>query len=132
MIPESGYLKHAEIVETAQPSKTWNIDFQRKRVTGMIDELEAIKQAVHFILNTERFKYLIYSADYGCELTTLIGKNPLLVRSEVSRMLEEALHQDDRIEGVENVEVTVRGDHILLTFDVVSVLGRFSIEQEVS
>jgi len=35
-----------EIVEEQQPSLTFDIDFDRGRITGMVDGLDAVKQAV--------------------------------------------------------------------------------------
>ena len=67
------------------------------RITGYIDGLEAIKQAVYLILNTERFEYIIYSWDYGVELYDLFGEPIDFVKSELKRVIKEALEQDDRI-----------------------------------
>src|SRR5690606_42159936 len=68
-----------EVEEEQQPSLTYAIDFEKGRIRGMIDELEAVKQAVFLILQTERYRYLIYSDDYGSELEGLIGRDPLFV-----------------------------------------------------
>ena len=54
-------------------NKTFNVNFDKQCVTGIIDEpLETVKQAAFFILNTPRFEYLIYSSDYGHEFNDLI------------------------------------------------------------
>lgn len=120
-----------ELEEEQQPSLTFGIDFERGRIKGMIDELEAVKQAVFLILQTERYRYLIFSPDYGSELEGLIGRNPLFVQSELKRRIREALMQDDRIEDVTNFSVRFDGDNALVRFTVVSVFGNFEVEQEV-
>ncbi len=101
-------------------------------MTNRIDELDAVKQAVFKILQTERYEYLIYTFDYGSELRGLIGVNPLFVRSELNRRIEEALLQDDRIIAIENTQVTIEEERLLATFTVVTGLGEFEYEQEVT
>src|SRR5690606_29056146 len=99
-----------EVEEEQQPSLTYGIDFEKGRIIGMIDGLEAVKQAVFLILRTERYRYLIYSTDYGSELEGLIGRDSLFVQSELKRRIREALMQDDRIEDVTNFNIHFNGD----------------------
>ena len=56
MIPEiNNGLQNDFTIET-QPNRTYSL------VTGgVIDGLDAVKQAIYCILNTERYEYLIYS-----------------------------------------------------------------------
>jgi len=120
-----------EIVEEQQPSLTYGIDFDRGRVVGMVDGLEAVKQAVFLILQTERYRHLIFSPDYGSELEGLIGRDPLYVQSEIKRRIREALMHDDRIEDVTDFSIRFDGDNALVRFTVVSAFGNFEAEQEV-
>lgn len=129
MIPQGSTI-NAPIEEVEQPSLTWKLDFEKGKVTRVIDNLEAIKQAVFKILQTDRFNYLIYSFNYGNELESLIGQSPLFVQSEFTRMITEALTQDDRITGIENMQIDIEGDRMLARFIVVTQYGSF--EQEVS
>lgn len=121
-----------EIVEEQQPSLTFGIDFDRGRVVGMVDGLEAVKQAVFLILQTERYRHLIFSSDYGSELEGLIGRDPLFVQSELKRRIREALMQDDRIEDVTNFNIQFDGDNALVRFTVISTFGNFEVAQEVT
>ncbi|MFD0959797.1 DUF2634 domain-containing protein [Paenibacillus chungangensis] len=130
MIPEGGVLPGA-VQSLEQPSRTWRLDLEHGRVSGMIDGLEALKQAVFKTLQTERFRYLIYSANYGHELRDLIGSSPLFLASEVKRMLEEAVLQDDRILRIDDVETRTEDDSLRISFTVVSRLGSFQGEMEV-
>src|SRR5690606_10014182 len=120
------------ITEEIQPSLTFGIDFEKGRIIGMIDGLEAVKQAVFIILQTERYRYLIFSPDFGSELQGLIGRDPLFVQSELKRRIREALMQDDRIEDVTNFNIQFNGDSALVRFTVVSIFGNFEAEQEVT
>lgn len=125
MIPQGASLSNAQMVTVEQPSRTWGIDWDAGRVIGMIDGLDAVRQAVFKILQTPRFEHLIYTSNYGHELHTLIGKDPLLVRSEAARMLREALLQDDRIMTVQDIDVETSGDSTVIRFTVVSRYGTF-------
>ncbi|MDQ7096372.1 DUF2634 domain-containing protein [Desulfosporosinus sp. PR] len=131
MIPTGGSISNGVIEETVQPSLTWKLDVEKQRIIGSLDGLEAVKQAALKILQTPRFCYLIYTANYGSELETLIGMNQVFVKSEAARMIREALTQDDRITSVENVVITVMGDSLLIEFIVVSTYGEFEMVREV-
>lgn len=131
MIPTGGSILNAPVEEQQQPSLTWKLDLENKRITQMIDGLEAVKQTAFVILETERFQYLIYSFDFGSELQGLIGKSPLFVQSEIRRLIKEALLQDDRITDVQNVSFQTTGDSMLVEFTVVTIFGNFTMTKEV-
>ncbi|WP_028559012.1 DUF2634 domain-containing protein [Paenibacillus pinihumi] len=125
MIPTGAVPADAEFNESEQPSRTYMLDFARGRVSGMVDELEAVKQAVYKALSTDRFFHFIYTTNYGSEVQINSAE------TELERWVNEALLQDDRITAIENYQVTVNGDSALMEFTVVSTLGRFSVSQEV-
>ena len=100
-------------------------------ITGTIDEIKAVEQAVYLILNTERYQWLIHSWDYGVELHDLIGKDVEFCIPEIERRIREALLQDDRITAVENFEFTVNKKQVLATFKVVSIFGEINTEMGV-
>lgn len=131
MIPQGGSVTAAQVEEQQQPSLTWKLDFANKRITKMVDGLEAVKQAAFVILETERFQYLIYSFNFGSELKGLIGKSPLFVQSEIRRLIREALLQDDRITDVRDLTIQAQGDSMLVEFTVVTVFGNFTMTKEV-
>ena len=80
-----------------QPTKTYKLDIEKNIIVGYCDGIEALKQAIYKILNTERYDYLIYSWNYGVEIKNLIGEETTLVITELERIIKEALMQDDRI-----------------------------------
>lgn len=126
MIPIGGDIQ--EIEEVQEPSRTYKLDLVNKRITGMVDGLEAVRQAVYKIFKTERFDYLIYDADYGSEMTGLGGKSAGFVRSELQRRITEALLQDDRVTAIEDMNIVIAGDEASVTFTVVSVYGNYNEE----
>jgi len=129
MIPEIGTVMLDEpLDEQQQPSQTWKLDFDKGRITGRTDGLDAVKQAVFKALQTDRFWHAIYDFDYGHELKLLIGSSPVFVESEAKRMIEEALMTDDRIEDINAVDVEITGDQMVIRFTVQSVFGSFDAE----
>lgn len=132
MIPAGGQIDTQNTVAVQQPSRTWKLDFERGRVTGMIDGLEAVKQSVYKILQTERFAFLVYSANYGVESQRFAGADRSFVQSELKRRIREALLQDDRIIDVTDFRISFEGDTAYVEFTVVSTFGRFNTAQEVT
>lgn len=104
MIPSGNAILTTELNVVTLPSKQHKMDLDRNRIFDFCDGLEAVKQTVFKILNTERYAYLIYSWDYGIELMDLYGKSPMYVCPELERMIKEALLQDDRITDVTDFE----------------------------
>lgn len=112
-------------------NKTYKIDFKNKTISGYIDELEAVKQTIYSILNSERYEYLIYSFDYGVELQDLIGEDMLYVKADIHRRVEEALKQDDRVVSVDNPQITAEGDYLYYRATVTTIYGDLEVKKEV-
>lgn len=113
------------------PSKTFKIDFEKNCIDGIIDEKEALKQAIYMILNTERYKELIFSWNYGAEIKDLIGKPNTFVIPELDRRITEALMQDDRVLDVDGFEFTKGRGYLNIKFTVYSKFGEMEMKKEV-
>lgn len=116
-----------EDVETSLTFKVSN-----GRIGGKIDGQEAIIQAISKIMETERSVYPIYSEDYGNDLDELVGKNFDFVETEIERVLEEALEEDERVTGVsvDSIEET-DSTSLLVTATVNTIYGDLEVTQEV-
>lgn len=112
------------------PTRTYKIE--KGRIGGMVDGIEAMRQAIARILNTTRFEHVIYSGDYGNELGSLIGRNSDLLESETKRLIREALTADDRILDVDrfHFESTGRGD-LIVRFTVNTIFGAIEANKEI-
>lgn len=131
MIPEQN-ANLTILEEQIQPSRTYHLDLDRKRVASMIDGHDAIIQAVRKILYTERYAYVIYSSQYGVELDRLIGQEYDFIVSDIKRTLTEALLMDNRIIGLENFEMEKTGlDTMEVNFLVNSTEGEINFSTEV-
>lgn len=130
MIPEGLIDADLEVTEEYETTKTYklsSIDIQ-----GNTDEIDALKQAIYKVLNTEKYEYPIYSFNYGIDLESLIGKDSIYVKVELKRRIQEYLLQDERITSVDNFQYTVTGDSLLCIFDVKSIYGEITITKEVN
>lgn len=131
IIPKNDIQEDFSIEE--QPTKTYKLNIEKNIIEGMCDKTEAIKQAIYCILNTERFEYLIYSWNYGIELSHLIGKQNTYAIPELERVIKEALIQDDRIEDVTNFSfIQTNKSTILVKFTVITTVGEIEAEKEVN
>lgn len=121
------------VTQNTYPNKTYRMKIDEERVDGTIrNELEAVEQAVYKILNTERYKHIIYSWNYGVELEDLFGKPIPYVLPEIPRRIKEALIQDDRIEDVTGFDLTYnKNGEVLAKFTVVTIYGDLEVERAV-
>ena len=132
MLPTTGDILQKNLKIVQKPSKTFKLDVENKRIIDMVDGLEAVKQSVYCILNTERFEWLIYSWNYGSELKDLFGKSSGLVKAKIKKRIREALIQDDRISDVDSFFFDINERKLHVTFTVHTQWGEFEAEKEVS
>lgn len=129
MLPE---LNAVNQIEEIMPSQTYNINRNTNRISGYIDNKDAIIQAIYLILQTERYESMIYNWYYGTEFDDLIGKNRDYVTSELQRVIREALMEDDRIMEVNNFVITFKEDKASIEFLVQTIIGDIALEWEVN
>ena len=115
------------VTVAAKPGKTFRLNGP-----GMIDGLEAVRQAVYLILSTERYAWLIHSWNYGVELHALIGQDPDFCMPEIERCVREALLQDDRIAAIDGFSFDQHKGVISAAFTVHTVYCDIDSETEVS
>ncbi|MCW0761890.1 DUF2634 domain-containing protein [Clostridioides difficile] len=115
-----------------EPSKTFKLHIEKSKIDGICDDVEALKQTIFLILNTERYQHLIYSWNYGVELNDLIGEPISFVIPELERRITEALIQDDRVENVDNFEFQNIKGKVQCRFSVHTKYGNIKAEKVVS
>ena len=117
----------ADVDTWQQPSYTFRLNYETNgQVNGYCDELEAVRQPIYKILNTERYQYLIYSWNYGIELADLFGQPIPYVYAEIQRRITEALLQDDRITDVYDFDFSNNSDDVLCKFSVKTRFGEIT------
>ena len=122
-------INHLDVIivqdDVLQPSLT----LDESNIMREIDGLEALKQSIRRVLQTERYSNSIYDHRYGVELDDLIGEDMGFARIDVERRIKEALMEDDRIEEVSEFTTRINGNELHVTCTVVTKLG--DIRQEV-
>lgn len=112
------------------PSRTFGLDFDGLRVSGIVSGAEAVRQTALLILQTERYQHLIYGYEYGTELRGLLGRPVSYVCPEARRRITEALEQDDRITEVSDFEFSHAGGHVYVSFVVHTIYGDIRLETD--
>jgi len=133
MIPSTNTILSTDIEIEQQPSLNYKMQMVKEVVVGKVDKLEAMKQVVFKILNTERYDYIIYSWNYGIELKDLFGMPVDYVCAELTDRITEALVQDDRIDSVTDFDFSFpKKGEILVTFTVHTIFGDIEAERQVT
>ena len=133
MIPSTNTILSTNLEVETQPSKNHKMHLEQNVINGFCDGLEAMRQVIYKILNTERYQYIIYSWNYGIELLNLYGEPVTYVCPELQRRITEALMQDDRIESVDDFAFDVLEKRtVKVTFTVHTVFGDIESEKVVN
>lgn len=132
MIPTSANLPGQDFVIEERPTYTYKMDPESGLIRGYVDGIEAMEQAVYKILSTERYRYLIYSWNYGIELEDLFGQPVSYACPELERRIREALIWDGRIEEVGDFkfDTSVKGI-VHVYFTAHTILGDIKADKEV-
>ena len=118
-------------IET-QPTRTYALRFDGYPSSGgKLDGIEAMKQSLFLALQTERFRYAIYSWNYGVEMQNLLGESmsPYL-QARIQKAIEDALMADDRVLAVESFTFSKERHVLRVTFTVETTEGDIESEFE--
>lgn len=136
LVPMQGGTAGARLEYGSYPSRSYALDAESGRISGYVDGLEAIRQAMEKALRTERFIYPAYTGNYGVELRSKLGMPASYVLPELKRAICEALEWDSRIESVDSFSFTYEGRQVHASFTVHSIYGdiegNYSSEAEVT
>lgn len=107
--------------------RTYAVDFEHKRIGGMIDGKEAAEQAIWKAMQTKRFAYLIYDDQYGCDVFNKVGSadlTPEYLDNDIPAMIEDCLLPDDIVDGVEEITFEmVDNDSVRINCTVRTIYG---------
>lgn len=131
LTPQSEIEINNNVVIQKIPTLTYRVQKEKEIVSGTVDELEAMKQAVFKILFTERYQYEIYNWEYGMELNDLFGRAKSYVIPEIKKRIEEALLADDRIKAVTDFKFGGGKGNLEVKFKVHTIFGTLEIERQV-
>ena len=121
-----------ELDESNSIHRTYRMDFNKKRIVGMIDGLEAAQQSIFKAMQTRRFAYQIYDDQYGCDIFNKIGNTDLTedyLDSDIPAMIEDTLVPDDMVEGVgEIVFEMISHDSVRIEVYIKTIFGDIDME----
>lgn len=106
--------------------KEYGIDFKTGQLTGKIVEgKEAIKVWIWIALQTPRYRYYVYTWDYGNEFEDLIGQGYTeeYIEAEVQRMTEDCLLINENIQGISHLNVSMEGGILTVSFTANTIYG---------
>lgn len=106
--------------------REYGVDFETGQLTGEIVEgLEAVKVWAWLALKSARYRYDVYSWEYGCEVESLIGQGNSkdYLESETRRMVEECLLVNPHILGVAEFDCQVSHEMLVLSFTMETDMG---------
>ncbi len=118
--------------ETSIP-KEYEINFQTGQLTGRIAEgKEAIKVWIWLALQTPRYRYYIYSWDYGNEFEELIGQGYTeeYISAEAQRMTEDCLLINENIQSISEFSVNMRNDTLIISFTANTIYGDIEFQNQ--
>ena len=130
------YIEDDETLEQQEEIKTpkeYEIDFKTGQLTGRIIEgVEAIKVWIWLVLQTPRYRYYIYSWDYGNEFEELIGRgySEEYINAEAQRMTEDCLLVNEHIESITDFSVGMENDQLTISFTANTIYGTIQFDNE--
>lgn len=117
-----------------QSSLTYCLDLDKGRITGKVDGLAAVNQAIRKAIITPRFKCLIYDRQYGSEIEeAIIAKDASreYIEAVTEGFVRDALSPDTRILSVYDFQFWFEEDKAYVHFRVDTIFGDTEIEEEI-
>jgi hypothetical protein len=101
-----------------------NIPVYKNGIPVIVEGSEAVKVWAWKALHTERFRYEIYTWDYGDEAKSLIGKpfSEELKQSEAARYVRECLMVNPYITSVTDTAINFSSDDVLSVSAIVTTI----------
>lgn len=123
------------IATSALPTaREYGIDFETGELTGEIVEgKEAIKVWIWNCLHTERYRYALYSWQYGAEYEQYIGQAVTedFLTADAQIETEEALLVNPYITGISDFEISFNDSKLHISFTVETTLGTLEVNTDV-
>lgn len=114
--------------------REYGIDFETGQLTGKIVEgLEAIKVWIWNCLHSERYRYAIYSWQYGVEYEQYIGETITdeYLQSDCQSETEEAMMVNPYITGLDDFSAELDGTELKISFIAETSLGNVEVNENV-
>lgn len=130
MLPVSRIIEESLAVSDTS-DRAYAMDFENKKIGGIIEGKAALSQAIRLTLMTERYKYPVFSHSFGVSLEDALEEGYVKAMGKVKNEICSALLCDSRISEVKNFEFERMGTKMKVSFDVVTMYGDDRYETEV-
>ena len=119
---------------TASSIREYELDFATGRLTGrIVTGVDALCIWAYLALKAQRYRWVIYSWQYGEEYTNLIGYSfdEDYLYSEVKRYIEECLFINEHITGIEDLTVNQVNEMLYIRFRMITDVGSKEVSMDV-
>jgi hypothetical protein len=119
---------------TASSIREYELDFKTGRLTGrIVTGVDALCVWAYLALKAKRYRWVIYSWQYGEEYTNLIGYSfdEDYLYSEVKRYIEECLFINEHITGIEDLTVNQVNEMLYIRFRMITDVGSKEVSMDV-
>lgn len=126
--------KQSEAGNIIEIPKEYGVDFKTGQLTGNIVEgKEAIKVWIWNCMHTERFRYAIYSWQYGVEFEQYLGETlpQEYFLSDCEAVINEALSTNPYITGISDFNASLSGSILRISFTAETTLGNVEVDTDV-
>lgn len=113
--------------------REYGIDFETGQLTGgIVEGKEAVKVWIWLALQTPRYRYYIYTWDYGSDFEELIGQGYTeeYILAETQRMTEDCLLVNEHIQGIREFSVTMEGSALTISFVADTIYGEIEFKNQ--
>lgn len=130
------YIENDQTIEknkTRATPKEYEIDYKTGQLTGRtVEGLEAIKVWIWLVLQTPRYRYYIYTWDYGNEFEDLIGQgySEEYIEAEAQRMTEDCLLINENIQSITGFSVNMENEQLTISFTANTIYGTIQFNDE--
>ncbi len=121
--------KMDDLTQSDKTYKAFKIDFENKKIDGIVDGKEALEQQIKMVLKTQRYKYPVFSHSFGTDYASVFSEGYQKAMGKLKNALCDSLIFDERIKAVDNFSFERRGTKMIADFSVVSIYG--AIESEI-
>lgn len=127
-------VEESAVSNTLPVPREYGVDFSTGKLTGEIVEgIEALKVWIWNCLKTERYRFAIYSWQYGVEFEQYIGTtlSDEYIQNDCRAEIEDALKVNPYITGISDFSAEMTGTHLNITFTAETKLGSTEVTADV-
>ena len=130
LLPSFVVQEAATRTDTREIPKEYGIDFRTGQLTGeIVEKKEAIKVWIWNCLQTERYRFAIYSWDYGAGIEQYIGKvlTQEYIQTDCESEIREAMLINPWISDITDFTAARHGSELSISFTAITPFGRIAV-----